>query len=121
MAIAGRRARSYAIQRSGAGVHEGDGGPGLADGAGWAYRFRYLLDGQRWDIDWAAGASVRNDFGGDDPVAGLAALAEAIPPAAKKASAEKEPMKKAASAQADQKAAAPAAKPARKPARATAG
>ena len=121
MAIAGRRARSYAIRRSGVRVHEGDGGQGLAGGAGRACRFRYLPDGQRRDNDRAAGASVRNDFGGDDPVAGLAALAGAIPPAAKKASAGKEPMKKAASAQADQKAAAPAAKPARKPARAKAG
>jgi hypothetical protein len=103
------------------GVPEGDGGQGLVDGAGRAYRFRCLLDGQRRDNDRAADASVRNDFGGDDPVAGLAALAEAIPPAAKKASAEKEPMQKAASAQADQKAAAPAAEPARKPARAKAG
>jgi 1,4-alpha-glucan branching enzyme len=32
--------------------------------AGRAYRFRYLLDGQRWDNDWAADAYVANDFGG---------------------------------------------------------
>ena len=32
--------------------------------AGRAYRFRYLLDGRRWDNDWAADAYVRNDFGG---------------------------------------------------------
>ena len=36
--------------------------------AGRAYRFRYLLDGQRWDNDWAAHAYVANDFGGDDSV-----------------------------------------------------
>jgi single-stranded DNA-binding protein len=59
VAIAGRRARSYAIQRSGVGVHEGDGGQGLVDGAGRAYRFRYLPDGQRRDNDWAVGASEK--------------------------------------------------------------
>jgi 1,4-alpha-glucan branching enzyme len=83
--------------------------------AGRAYRFRYLLDGQRWDNDWAADAYVRNDFGGDDSVVdltALTALAEPVPPAAKKA-----PVKKAP---AGQEAAAPAAKPARKPARAKA-
>ena len=31
--------------------------------AGRAYRFRYLLDGRRWDNDWGADAYVRNDFG----------------------------------------------------------
>ena len=80
--------------------------------AGRAYRFRYLLDGQRWDNDWAADAYVANDFGGDDSVVDLTALAEAVPPAAKKAPAKKEPAKKAAPAQAATKAAAPAAKPA---------
>ena len=80
--------------------------------AGRAYRFRYLLDGQRWDNDWAADAYVANDFGGDDSVVDLTALAEAVPPAAKKA-----PVKKAAPARAAKKAAAPAAKPARKTAK----
>ena len=74
---------------------------------GRAYRFRYLLDGQRWDNDWAADAYVANDFGGDDSVVDLTALAEAVPPAARRASA-----KKAAPAQAATKVAAPAAKPA---------
>lgn len=32
------------------------------------YRFRYLLDGQRWENDWAADAYVRNEYGGDDSV-----------------------------------------------------
>ena len=41
--------------------------------AGRAYRFRYLLDGQRWDNDWAAQAYVANDFGGDDSVLDLTA------------------------------------------------
>ena len=69
--------------------------------AGRAYRFRYLLDGQRWDNDWAADAYVRNSFGGDDSVVDLTALAEAVPAAAKKA-----PVKKAAPAPTAKKAAA---------------
>jgi len=81
--------------------------------AGRAYRFRYLLDGQRGDNDWAADAYVANDFGGDDSVVDLTALAEAGPPTARRAPAKKEPAKKAApEAQAATKAAAPAAKPA---------
>ena len=69
--------------------------------AGRAYRFRYLLDGQRWDNDWAADAYVRNDFGGDDSVVDLTSLAEAVPPAAKKADApaKKDAVKKPAPAQ----------------------
>jgi hypothetical protein len=63
--------------------------------AGRAYRFRYLLDGQRWDNDWAADAYVRNDFGGDDSVVDLTALAEAVPPATRKAPARKAPARKA--------------------------
>ena len=62
--------------------------------AGRAYRFRYLL-GQRWDNDWAADAYQPNDFGGDDSVVDLTALAEAVPPAAKKETAKKETPKKA--------------------------
>ena len=80
--------------------------------AGRAYRFRYLLDGQRWDNDWAADAYVRNDFGGDDSVVDLTALAEAVPPAARRTAAKKDgAAKKAAPAQTAKKAAAPAAKP----------
>jgi len=62
--------------------------------AGRAYRFRYLLDGQRWDNDWAADAYVRNDFGGDDSVVDLTALAEAVPPATRKAPARKAPARR---------------------------
>ncbi|RMF48770.1 MAG: glycoside hydrolase [Anaerolineae bacterium] len=36
--------------------------------AGQTYRFRYLLDGNRWENDWAADAYVPNAFGGDDSV-----------------------------------------------------
>ncbi len=68
--------------------------------AGRAYRFRYLLDGQRWDNDWAADAYVRNDFGGEDSVVDLTALAKAVPPAARRT-----PAKKAASAETAEKAA----------------
>ena len=67
--------------------------------AGRTYRFRYLLDGQRWDNDWAADAYVRNKFGGDDSVVDLTALAEAIPSAARRTPAKKTPpAKKAAPA-----------------------
>ena len=69
--------------------------------AGRAYRFRYLLDGQRWDNDWAADAYVANDFGGEDSVVDLTALAEAVPPAARKT-----PAKKAAAREASAKKAA---------------
>jgi hypothetical protein len=78
--------------------------------AGRVYRFRYLLDGQRWDNDWAADAYVANDFGGDDSVVDLTAPAEAVPPAARRPPAEM-----TAPAQAAKKAE-PAAKPAGAPA-----
>ena len=88
--------------------------------AGRAYRFRYLLDGQRWDNDWAADAYVANDFGGDDSVVDLTALAEAVPPAARRPPAKKtapaQAAKKAAPAQAAKKAK-PAVKPAGTPAK----
>jgi hypothetical protein len=91
--------------------------------AGRAYRFRYLLDGQRWDNDWAADAYQPNDFGGDDSVVDLTALAEAVPRAAKETAKKKEaPAKKQTAvketaakeevpAQTARKASAPAAKP----------
>jgi hypothetical protein len=40
------------------------------------YRFRYLLDGERWANDWAADDYVANDFGGDDSVIDLIAIQE---------------------------------------------
>ncbi|MBW1765230.1 MAG: isoamylase early set domain-containing protein [Deltaproteobacteria bacterium] len=33
-----------------------------------AYRFRYLLDGERWDNDWEADAYIPNEFGSEDSV-----------------------------------------------------
>lgn len=90
--------------------------------AGRAYRFRYLLDGQRWDNDWAADAYQPNDFGGDDSVVDLTALAEAVPRAARKAPtkkkpAKKKPAKKKTATKTPGKAAAPATKPSRKKAK----
>ena len=79
--------------------------------AGRAYRFRYLLDGQRWDNDWAADAYVANDFGGEDSVVDVTALAKAVPSAARRTLA-----KKGSPAQSATKAA-PAAKRGEKPAR----
>jgi len=38
------------------------------------YRFRYLLDGVRWENDWDADAYVPNDFGQDDSVIDLTAV-----------------------------------------------
>ena len=83
-----------------AGVMQRDAGGGFSVtvglDAGRAYRFRYLLDGQRWDNDWAADAYVRNDFGGEDSVVDLTALAEAVPTAARRTQAKKETAKEAA-------------------------
>jgi len=36
-----------------------------------AYRFRYLLDGVRWENDWQADSYVANEYGGDDSVIDL--------------------------------------------------
>jgi CHAD domain-containing protein len=41
---------------------------------GRTYRFRYLLDGYRWENDWAADRYERNAFGSDDSVVDLTAL-----------------------------------------------
>jgi 1,4-alpha-glucan branching enzyme len=38
---------------------------------GRTYRFRYLLDGEHWENDWAAHTYVPNEFGGDDSVVDL--------------------------------------------------
>jgi 1,4-alpha-glucan branching enzyme len=32
------------------------------------YRYRYLLDGERWENDWAADEYVPNGYGSDDSV-----------------------------------------------------
>ena len=36
--------------------------------AGQRYRFRYLIDGERWENDWRADDYWPNQFGGDDSV-----------------------------------------------------
>ena len=40
----------------------------MALDTGRCYRFRYLLDGFRWENDWAADDYVPNPFGSDDSV-----------------------------------------------------
>ena len=42
--------------------------------SGHTYRFRYLLDGHRWENDWHADAYVPNEYGGDDSVIDLVAI-----------------------------------------------
>jgi 1,4-alpha-glucan branching enzyme len=32
------------------------------------YRFRYLLDGEKWENDWAADSYMPNEYGSDDSV-----------------------------------------------------
>jgi 1,4-alpha-glucan branching enzyme len=36
--------------------------------AGETYRFRYLLDGERWENDWDADGYISNPFGEEDSV-----------------------------------------------------
>ena len=38
---------------------------------GRSYRFRYLLDGERWENDWQADDYVPNAYGGEDSVVNL--------------------------------------------------
>jgi len=38
---------------------------------GRSYRFRYLVDGERWENDWQADTYVANEYGGDDSVIDL--------------------------------------------------
>jgi len=80
---------------------------------GRAYRFRYLVDGVRWENDWAADAYFPNSYGEDDSVVDLAAPATAPPPPAKKAPAKKD------AAKTTKKAGAAAVKPAGKAAKKT--
>ena len=80
--------------------------------AGRAYRFRYLLDGVRWDNDWAADAYLPNSFDGDDSIVDLTALATAPPSPAKKAPAKKNATKKDAAKTTENAAATEPAEPA---------
>ena len=36
--------------------------------AGETYRFRYLLDNERWENDWAPDGYLPNEFGSDDSI-----------------------------------------------------
>ena len=35
---------------------------------GRSYRYRYLVDGERWENDWSADEYLPNEFGSDDSV-----------------------------------------------------
>ena len=39
--------------------------------AGQSYRFRYLLDSERWENDWDADAYVANQYGAEDSLLNL--------------------------------------------------
>jgi 1,4-alpha-glucan branching enzyme len=54
--------------------------------SGRQYRFRYLIDGARWENDWAADDYVDNAFGGTDSVLDLtqAPAADPAPPTSKR-------------------------------------
>ena len=49
-------------------LKNGDFSATLSLEAGKSYRFRYLLDGSRWENDWAPDGYVANDFGTDDSI-----------------------------------------------------
>ena len=79
--------------------------------AGRAYRFRYFVDGSRWENDWRADLYVPNDYGGDDSVVDLTDVAApAKPRAPKAATTTTATAKKAAPKKAAAKKAAPKAK-----------
>ncbi|HXY43763.1 MAG TPA: isoamylase early set domain-containing protein [Acidimicrobiales bacterium] len=50
--------------------HDGDGSwkVTVALEPGHSYRYRYLLDGQRWENAWQADGYVPNPYGSDDSV-----------------------------------------------------
>jgi hypothetical protein len=48
--------------------------------AGATYRFRYLIDGARWENDWQADMYAPNEFGGDDSVLDVTAPIAVIAP-----------------------------------------
>ncbi len=48
--------------------------------AGQRCRFRYLLDGARWENDWAADDYIRNEFGGEDSVVDLTDISTSTAP-----------------------------------------
>jgi 1,4-alpha-glucan branching enzyme len=70
----------------------------MALAAGRTHRFRYLVDGERWENDWAADAYTPNDYGGDDSVVDLSEVPAAPAKAAKKPAAAAKKATKAAKA-----------------------
>jgi 1,4-alpha-glucan branching enzyme len=66
--------------------------------AGRPYRFRYLLDGQRWANDEAPDAMVPNQFGSEDSVLSLEEAGRPEPVAAQKATGAGKSVKPAKSA-----------------------
>jgi 1,4-alpha-glucan branching enzyme len=56
--------RSLPLERNEAGDYEVT----VLVEAGRKYRYRYLVDGVRWENDWAADDYVPNQFGGEDSV-----------------------------------------------------
>jgi 1,4-alpha-glucan branching enzyme len=61
--------------------------------AGRSYRFRYYDNQGRWHNDWEADAYMPNDFGTEDSVVDLTALAKSAP---QKSTREAQPQKKPA-------------------------
>ena len=51
---------------------------------GRTYRFRYLLDAERWENDWNADAYPPNDFGSDDSLIDLTVAEDTPKPARKR-------------------------------------
>ena len=57
----------------------GDGSHTIVElAAGTAYRFRYFLDGTRWENDWATDDYTADDYGGDDSVVDLTESASSL-------------------------------------------
>jgi hypothetical protein len=97
---------------------------------GKSFEFRYLIDGSRWENDWAADRYLRNEYGNENSVIETPSLQAAAPKkaakqappkraAAKKAAAKKtatnEPAAKKAAAKKAPAKQAPAKKTGRKP------
>ena len=63
----------------------------LAIPRGRIYRFRYLVDGERWENDWAPDGYAPNTYGGDDCLLDLTEPARARTPVRKALRPKKEP------------------------------
>jgi 1,4-alpha-glucan branching enzyme len=57
-------------------AHDGGFSTVLELDRGRTYRFRYYLDSERWENDWAADGYAPNEFGGDDSVIDLTGAAD---------------------------------------------